>query len=236
MSVFKGRFGGRDQDSGAAGTPPDESPYAPGVQAAVQAYWDAIGRSDTDRISYLVNPMFLGAPAWPGVRQTYRVVRTPHTLILSSDGLADPDPQVVPPAPGVGCEVYLETPALVGADLATLQASWQFKAIESFAQNVAHMGGLAQPLRDYGVVSLELPVPEAPPQVLSATGMLGCLVGVTPQGRAAYATSPVGPIAMVPMTVVRPDDFAQVMAGGQQARVAFANHLINQGYGHVSLV
>ena len=102
MSVFKGRFGGGDQDSGAAGTPPDESPYAPGVQAAVQAYWDAIGRSDTDRISYLVNPMFLGAPAWPGVRQTYRVVRTPHTLILSSDGLADPDPQVVPPAPGVG--------------------------------------------------------------------------------------------------------------------------------------
>ena len=72
--------------------------------------------------------------------------------------------------------------------------------------------------------------------MLSATGMLGCLVGVTPQGRAAYATSPVGPIAMVPMTVVRPDDFAQVMAGGQQARVAFANHLINQGYGHVSLV
>ena len=55
MSVFKGRFGGGDQDSGAAGTPPDESPYAPGVQAAVQAYWDAIGRSDTDRISYLVN-------------------------------------------------------------------------------------------------------------------------------------------------------------------------------------
>lgn len=236
MSDVGGRFGGGDEDSGSAGTPPAESPYTPGVQAAIQAYWDAIGRSDADRISYLVNPMFLGAPAWPGVRQTYRVVRTPHTVILSSDGLADPDPQVTPPAPGMGCEVYLETRALVGADLATLQGSWQFKAIESLAQNVAYLGGLTQPLRDYSVLSMELPVPEAPPQVLSPSGMLGCLVGVTPQGRAAYATSPVGPIAMVPMTLVRPEDFAQVVAGGHQARVAYANHLISQGHGHVSVV
>ena len=56
---------------------------------AIDAYWSSIGNTNNDLLAYCINPQFLGAPPWPNMRQAYRIVRTPKTLILASDGLSD---------------------------------------------------------------------------------------------------------------------------------------------------
>ena len=61
-------------------------------QNAMQRYWESIGSVDSDVLTYVINPMFQGAPPWPNTRQAYRLVRTDDTLIIASDGLADPFP------------------------------------------------------------------------------------------------------------------------------------------------
>ncbi|MEL6318759.1 MAG: hypothetical protein AAFR16_14095, partial [Pseudomonadota bacterium] len=121
-----------------------EDPAA-ATHAALDAYWARIGASDADVISYAINPMFSGAPPWPGTRQAYRVVRVTEapggpTLILASDGLSDPfdddawdDEDGAPARNGFEMEVYIETPELAGAGFEEIRSSWAFAVIERLA-------------------------------------------------------------------------------------------------------
>ncbi|RCK70802.1 Suppressor of fused protein (SUFU) [Desertihabitans brevis] len=224
-------------DGGApeAAGPSHDNPHTAAVQRAVDAYWDGIGVSDTDRISYLLNPMFTGAPRWPGIRQSYRVVRTPQTLVLASDGLSDPDVDTDEATPGVGCEVFLETPDLVGAEFAELRASWQFSLVEQLAMNVAHLGGLSDRLEQHGVLSMELPLGDAAPAELrSPQGTVGVLLGMPVPGRALRVETPGGPVDLVAVTVVGPDELDRLVAGGAEARRALVEQRLASGAGHLS--
>ncbi|WP_308721347.1 hypothetical protein [Komagataeibacter xylinus] len=96
----------------------ENDPRIAAGQDRVQAYWKTIGAVDDDVISYMINPMFSGAPAWPNTRQAYRVIRTAGSLIVASDGLSDPFVGTdMTDTSGFGLEVYLE---IMGAELMAL--------------------------------------------------------------------------------------------------------------------
>jgi hypothetical protein len=42
-----------------------DDPCIAAGHCALDAYWDSIGRSERDLISYVVNPQFQGKPPWP---------------------------------------------------------------------------------------------------------------------------------------------------------------------------
>jgi len=63
---------------------PEQHQVSPEHEAAEQAgwkaldeYWSTVGELDPARLTYIINPMFSGAPPWPNTRQSYRIVRTP---------------------------------------------------------------------------------------------------------------------------------------------------------------
>lgn len=206
-----------------------------GSHREIDDYWAQIGDVDHDLITYLINPMFQGAPAWPNTRQAYRVVRTPNTVIIASDGLADRSPGGT--GPGFGCEVYIESPALVGAQFDDLRSSWMFAAIENFAQNVAHMQGISGHLRQYGVASMELPLEgtDIPPALLTERGTAGALIGIPAAGRAAQVTTSDGSADIVPLTIVGTDELAVILGQGQAGRDSIVAARQQDGRGHVTI-
>ena len=212
-----------------------DNPAAPAHRAAMDGYWQAVGLIEPEVISYLVNPMFMGAPAWPNTRQAYRVVRTADTVIIASDGLADPQGRDGQSAPGFGCEVFIETPELVGVDFDRIQASPYFRVIELFAQNVAANQGISAVLREYGVLSMELPVGLQPGPMVGGDGAVGCLIGL-PTGRPAVAPTPLGAVDVIALTVIAPAELDRIMAGGAAARRQLAAERTATAAGHRSFL
>lgn len=227
----------RQEDAPASGVPisADDPRIEAGYHARA-AFWDKIGPSDDDFISYLINPQFEGKPAWPNTRQAYRVVRPPGALIIASDGLSDPFVGTsTDHVSGFGMEVFIETGDLADADVETLRASWAFRLIESFAMSVADWGNFVQHVRRYGVASLELPADDVLPAAwLTRGGMAGFLVNMPAAGRAAEVALPFGPALMVPLTLLRPAELALVIDGGAAARRQVADRLDALGSGHRS--
>lgn len=216
----------------------DTHPTAAETHRRMDAAWARIGESDADLLGYIVNPQFSGAPAWPNMRQAFRVVRRPDSLIIASDGLADPAPEQTQADDfsGFGAEVYIELPGLQDLPQSEIMAHWAFGLIESFAQNLAGWGGINASLNRYGVLSTTLPVPAEPaPGWLDAEGNVGVLVGIPVKGRAETVDLPLGPVRLVAVTLLTPDELAFVAAGGAQARAQLVQALGEAGIGHLSI-
>ena len=82
-------------DPEAAESSDDSVPNAALCQAshnARQACWSQVGTVDSDVLSHIINPAFMGGPRWPALRQAFAVIRRPdtQTVVLASDGLSDP--------------------------------------------------------------------------------------------------------------------------------------------------
>ena len=45
--------------------------------------WGRWGAVDSDVLTHLVNPAFMGGPKWPALRQAYRVVRRPDAILVA---------------------------------------------------------------------------------------------------------------------------------------------------------
>jgi hypothetical protein len=237
--LFRPARAGAGADAGQTSAPPvigpDDPRYERFFAARTQA-WSAIGSVDDDVIAYLISPQFSGAPAWPTTRQSYRVVRPPQSLIIASDGLSDLFADTAMQEPGFGCEVYLESPDLAGADFAAIRASWQFALIENFAQNVADFGGINGPLDKYGIISMELPAPATMPgQWVTERGSVGVLINLGAEGRPAQCQLDEGvTIRLVALTTLLPDEVEHVISGGGAARSALAKKLLSSGIGLTS--
>lgn len=216
----------------------DTHPMAAETHARMDAAWAAIGQSDADLLGYIVNPQFSGAPPWPNMRQAFRVVRLPDSLIIASDGLADPAPDQTDAddVSGFGAEVYIELPGLQDLPQAEIMSHWAFGLIESFARNLASWGGINASLDRYGVLSTALPVPAEPaPGWLDDDGNIGVLVGIPVPGRAASVDLPLGPARLVAVTLLHPTELAFVATGGAQARAELVQALDAAGTQHLSV-
>jgi hypothetical protein len=198
--------------------------------------WSGVGAVDDEVIAYLVSPELLGAPAWPTTRQAFRVVRPARSLIIASDGLSDLFVDTDSQEPGFGCEVFIECPDMAGAAFEDIRGSWQFDLIETLARNVANLGGIQAPIRQYGIFSMELPAPATmPAHWLTQRGTVGALINVTVLGRPSYCQLDQDvEIRLVALTILLPDETEYVVAGGTGARAEIAQRLVSSGTGLMS--
>lgn len=54
------------------------------------AFWNKIGTIESDVLTHIINPAFMGGPAWPSLRQAFMKIDTSEGTIIASDGLSDP--------------------------------------------------------------------------------------------------------------------------------------------------
>lgn len=214
----------------------EEDPRIEAGHKCLQAYWNAIGPTDPDVITYLLNPQFQGKPAWPNTRQAYRIVRPADALIIASDGLSDPFVgSDIDDVSGFGMEVFVETPDLVGADFTTIRSSWAFAVIENFAMNVAGWGGITSHLRTNPIISVEFPDErKLPKEWLTSNATAGFLINVPVVSRGSEVAMPFGTTMIVPLTLLRPAELRFVVEKGKAGRNELADALRERGYGHVS--
>jgi hypothetical protein len=219
-----------------AATIVDDDPRIAAGYQRLERYWQSIGPSDQDLITYMINPMFQGKPRWPNTRQAYRVVRPVGSLIIASDGLSDPWIGTDNDAEqGFGCEVYIEAPQLAGAQFEGLRQSWAFSLIENFAMNVADWGGLSRQIATHGVLSTEFEMRGTlPDSKLTSDGAAGFLINLAPPGRSTRIEDmPFGPVDMVALTLISPVELEGLRMGGATARQALA--MARSGpHGHAS--
>lgn len=263
-NVFGGGDSSRSGESGSDQKTPSAQPSPPedGVQATPEAvdapstepvitlddpryasfasardrYWQAIGTVDEDVIAYLISPEFQGKPAWPTTRQSFRVVRTPRTVIIASDGMSDLFVDTTMQDAGFDCEVYIETPQLNSGDFQDISRSWAFELIENFAANVAHAGGITQQIARYGVLSMELPAPAGiPPEWINADGYVGALINLPLADRDHRVDLGSGAvISMIPLTLITPQETRYAIDNGPDGRSQIAQKLLAAGVGVAS--
>lgn len=216
------------------------TPQEAATYDARDSYWDKIGVSDADLISYAVNPQFLGAPAWPNTRQAYRLVRTGDSLIIASDGLCDPFPESMGKGEnnGLGMEVFIEIPGWQERTLEQVHNSWAFSAVELFAQNTAGAGGFLSQIEKHGVMSMELPLERAPKGWVAQSGNVGALIDVpVAPGLNLIHELPGGePARLVPLTLIQPRELTACVKGGAKERRALAQDLVAAGNGHRTVI
>jgi hypothetical protein len=220
----------------STGTIKDDDPRISEGHARLDAYWSVIGDCDLDLISYLVNPQFQGAPAWPNMRQAFRVVRTQTSLIIASDGLSDPFVGTsMDNSSGFGVEVYIEIVGAQGMEFDDIKGSAAFGLIESVARNVADIGGLGDRLARFGVLSMEVPAsPGFDGPWTDSEGYTGILIGMPVTGREGRIQLPFGPVDLVPVTVITLSELQFLTSGGAEARRELAEQLSKAGSGHLT--
>lgn len=236
MSWIKKIFGSSKTEN--ASSPAIETdPVASQHHAAVDAYWESVGKTDDDLITYLINPGFQGAPMWPNTRQAYRIVRTPDTLILASDGLSDPYPNDDSGSDrrGFGMEVFIEVKGLQELLFSEITSHWVFRALQNMSMNVAQVGGLVPVLEEHGVLSIELPIDTGPEKWMKENGFIGALIDIPISGGRANVISdtPLSQTRIVPITILYPQEIDLCATSGA-SRKAIADELVTKGYGHLT--
>jgi hypothetical protein len=210
---------------------PAEDPKSKATFEKRDAYWSSIGKLETDVIAYIINPMFQNAPPWPNVRQAYRIVRPPNSLIIASDGLSDLAPGQESTSQGFGCEVFIEVPELAMATFDEIKSSWAFSAIENFAMNVAASEGISDAIQRYGILSMELPIDNAPAGLAHRQRGVGALINL-PTPYPAKLSLPLADIDIIPLTLVTARELDRLVSGGAKVRGELAASRAARGTGH----
>lgn len=215
---------------------PDDPAYQQ-THDALQSYWEKVGQVDPIVISYIVNPMFLGSPPWPGGKQVFRIIRAAESLIIASDGLSAPfdeDKNIL--QNGFQMEVFIEIKGQQAMELDDIKSSAAFALIEEASRQVADWGGITEVLEEFGLASSEIPVSSdsIPERFLTSDGRVGVIFGMSAEGRPKIVpNTPLSPVRMVPVTVLLPSE-VQKAAEGTEQRDRITKRLIDAGYQHFS--
>ncbi|MEM6595405.1 MAG: hypothetical protein AAF672_11495 [Pseudomonadota bacterium] len=207
------------------------------TEDAREAYWEAIGESDEELLSYPVTPELRGMPAWPTQMQAFRIVRTYDSVIICSEGLSDAFGPYDSRSDvnGFGLEVYIEIAGWQSMIAENIHKNWAFKAVEHIARLAAHMQNLPELLKDGQIVSVDMPrncVPK-PWVVPGVAEPAGVLLGMPqPPGRAKIKDMPLSETIVVPITPIFPEELESCVVEGPAERKALANDLLTTGAGH----
>ncbi|MEM7471208.1 MAG: hypothetical protein AAF340_07640 [Pseudomonadota bacterium] len=206
------------------------------TEDAREAYWEALGESDEELLSYPISPELRGMPAWPTQLQAFRVVRTPHSVIIASEGLSDAfgpfDTRTG--VNGFGLEFYIEVVGWQSMIPVNLHKTWAFRAVEHAARLAAHAENLVD-LLENEVLSMDLPQ-NCVPKGWVVPGMAepaGALLGVPqPPGRGFIKDMPLSKVKVIPITPIFPEELESCVLEGPGERRALANDLLTTGAGH----
>ncbi|MDR7329956.1 hypothetical protein [Corynebacterium guangdongense] len=185
----------------------------------VNAYFDALGRSDAEFLDTTNEAVAHGAALFPSGANRFRAVRTPQSLILATEGLA-----------GHGVELYLEIMHGHGWMYEQIKLNWQYRVLQEAAGAVNLLGGL--PVENFPVVLPVAAVNAAPMQLYfqeGGAGGLALLAGMAVPGRPA--TTADGTVTMVALTPITPAEYRRVQDSGSAEAVA-ANRA-EMGFHHV---
>jgi hypothetical protein len=219
---------GRGEGSG----PPLSDDADTRTHAALDAFWRGVGAVEGDVLGHVISPSFMGGPAWPTTRQAYRVVRRPASILLATDGMADPfrDGQ---PGNGFGLELFIDTPNIPAAHaggpgvIDPLKYSWAFEVLQNIAALVAGAGGLMPQLERHGVLSVEVPgvsgsnavAAQVPSRFVTADDALGVLInGPAPDFATTVPGTPLSPVVAVPLVLITARELDHVRAHGGEGR------------------
>ncbi|MGK5011090.1 hypothetical protein [Janthinobacterium sp. MDB2-8] len=206
--------------------------------AARDAFYATLGVMDADVLAPLVNPAFMGGPRWPSLRQAWRVIRRPGSIVIASDGLSDPfedDDDVFVPR-GHLLEVCIEAP-LAAFDGQEVAQSWLFDLIYQVSQNVADHGSIDLLLQRHGSVSMVLDLQDAPKGLEDDNEQVGVLLA---QGTATLPPTfdtPYGEVMLLTITVLQPAELAYISEAEDkaQSRRDLAAALATSPTGHLSV-
>lgn len=211
----------------------EDDPRIAEGQEQIRAFWQSIGELETDLLSYIVNPQFLGAPSWPNTRQAFAVIRTETSLIIASDGLSDPfvGSSVIDQS-GYGIEVFIEIEGLQDVKFDEIISQPEFSVIEMVARNVAGHGGIAKLIDEIGILSMSLPLDcNFEDDWVDNEGQLGVLLGMNSSSRSKRLELPFGTVRILAVTPLRPDEI-QAVARSTEARNKVAASLSQSATEH----
>ena len=206
--------------------------------AARDAFYATLGTVDADVLAPLVNPAFMGGPRWPSLRQAWRVIRRPDSIVIASDGLSDPfedDDDVFVPR-GHLLEVCIEAP-LSAFDGQEVAQSWLFDVIYQVSQNVADHGSIDLLVQRHGSVSMVLDVQDAPEGLEDENEQVGVLLAQGASGIPPSMATPYGEVMLLTLTVLQPAELAHIgeAADKAQSRRDLAAALAASPTGHWSM-
>lgn len=237
-------------EPGAAAAPPAsgsafqeiDAKYEAALKATCEGrdrFWSSVGEVEPDFISYLISPGLMGGPHWPTTRQAFRVIRRTTSVIVASDGLADPFDGTDPYGNGFETELFIETASLPAETMTepgveAFKTSWPFVLVENVARVVADAGGIRHDLDELGVISAELPgmalhpviAEQIPQRFIAENETLGVLIGVPATTVPALMLDmPNATVRVPPIVLMTAAELGHVRAGGANARRQLLAHL-----------
>jgi hypothetical protein len=176
----------------------------------------SIGTVDSDVIAHIINPAFMGGPRWPALRQAFSVIRRDNSTIVISNGLADPFDDREEPNAGFGIEIYAETKAKIEGNIAD---SSLFKLVYAVAQQAAHSGQIADFVRKYNVITMELYADDCGLQEYqNQDGMVGIMIGVESPEIPKLCNFPGGEVVLATVQVLTAEELAYVAEARAEGR------------------
>jgi len=221
-------------------------------QATVRArdrYWAAIGAVEPNVVAHIVSPSFLGGPDWPTTRQACMIIRREGSIILATDGMADPFEILEGEGNGFGMELFLETSDIAAelggeqGDPGPIWHSWAYALLDRTAATVAEAGGYVPRLDRHGVMSIEFPgvrsswpaSAQVPGRFVTDDGCIGALIGgPDPDFPTRLDDMPLSPVRMVPVVLITAAELDYVRESGAAARRELAARLAASPSGHRS--
>jgi hypothetical protein len=196
---------------------------------ARDAAWSAWGTVDDDVLTHLINPMFMGGPAWPNTRQAFRVVRRPDELMIASDGLADPFDDPSAGRNGLEHEFY----AVTSDPIDEIPGSWLWDLVWQMSQFAASHGGIASLLDEMGLISTELYDVRIPEQhkasFVNAEERVGILLGLVDSVPPAAISGPLSRIRLVNVKLLTLPELAYAVEHDEEGRQELARRFAAQG-------
>ncbi|WP_217604560.1 suppressor of fused domain protein [Chitinophaga sp. GbtcB8] len=197
--------------------------------------WNSVGKLDPDVIAHMINPSFMGGPAWPSLRQAFATIRTPERTIIASDGLSDPydDSETNPanaPYNGFGLEVYVAAEPITGG----VQTTWEFQLLYQAAQLVAQNGSIINLFEEMPFLSTELYDVDVPAEYKNAEGRVGVLLGLPDEKIPGSVQLSLESVKLVNVKLLTLAELDYVIANGEEGRVKLAELIQQQGHATLS--
>jgi hypothetical protein len=195
------------------------------------AFWNGIGKLDTDVLTHLINPTFSGAPSWPDLRQAFARITTPNSVILATDGLSDEFADSKEANNGFEIELYVEfnDPQYTQSEIGKLNSTWMFRLLNQTASNAASNGQFRELLDKYGVLSMELYDINLPQNFKNSEGRVGVLLGMQSQNVPSEMQLYASRTKLTSITLLTADELEYVAANGAAGRNEVAQRLVSSG-------
>jgi hypothetical protein len=179
-------------------------------------FYSSVGNVEPDVVAHVINPAFMGGPAWPALRQAFSIIHRGDNTIVISNGLSDPFDDVEKPNTGFGIEIYAETKERIEGNITE---SSLFKLVHATAQQAAHSGQMADFVRQHGVITMELYADDCGlHQYQNENGMVGIMIGVEHPDVPKKFDFPGGEVILAAVQVLTPEELSYVAEARAEGR------------------